>query len=150
MRALLTVLVALLGGCATLRAGGGEGPPAEPGRAIYRIWYDRGVWRLRASPGTGAGGAHRFQGSVAGLTGGIADPDLRDRALRDRVARDGNSVLFDFEAERSETGFDLASTGGCLRFDLYLDGKRRADRVRYGPHGESPGRLPADLCPESR
>lgn len=146
VRASLLVLIALLGGCATLRAGGGEGPPAEPGRAAYRIWHDHGVWRLRASPGAAAG-PHRFQGTVSGLTGGLGDPALRDRALADRVARAGNSVSFDFEVERAETGFDLASTGGCLRFDLFVDGRRRADRVRFGPRGHAPDRLPAVLCP---
>ena len=63
------------------------------------------------------------------------------------IVKPGNDVFFDFEADRDETGFDLASTGGCLRFDLYVDGKQRADRVRFGPRAKTPGRIPAVLCP---
>ena len=150
-RVRIASLLALLGlsaaaaGCATLRGGESEPPPAERGHPSYRIWHSGGTWRLRAAPG---GTRHRFQGSVDGLTGGIVAlrPDRPD--LADHVARERNRILFDFEAEgEGAAGFDADVTGGCLRFDLYVDGKRRPDLIRFGSAGAIPRSLPAVSCP---
>ena len=95
-----------------------------------------------------AGKQRRFQGSIEGLSGGIVEVRTERSELREHVAQVGNSVQFDYDAEdRAPRGFDARSTGGCLRFDLLVDGKRHPELVRYGRRGEQPKSLPAELCP---
>ena len=114
-------------------------------QAGYGVWHDGEVWRVRT---TAAGRLHRFQGSVEGLSGGIVEVRTEGDELGDHVGQVGNSVQFDYEgATAAPRGFDARTTGGCLRFDLLLDGKRRPERVRFGRGGESPARLPVERCP---
>ena len=136
---------ALLAGCATTFGAGGPAPLIDENQPAYWIWHDGHLWRVRS---TAAGKPHRFQGSIEGLTGGIVEVRAEREELRDHVAQVGSSVQFDYDTEdRAPRGFDARTTGGCLRFDLMIDGKRRPDVIRYGRKAETPNRLPADLCP---
>jgi hypothetical protein len=56
-------------------------------------------------------------------------------------------VQFDFDARAGTPGFDLKAAGGCARFDLFLDGKRRPERVRLGGFAVPVAHLPFERCP---
>jgi hypothetical protein len=116
--------------------------PVEPG---YWIWLDDGAWHLRAASGAHA---HRFQGSVMGLSGSVTDVQPTRPELRERVALVSDAVQFDIESQPSGTdGFDLRVAGGCLHFDLYLDGHHRPERIHLGPRASVPKHVPFDRCP---
>jgi hypothetical protein len=122
------------------------GKPAalEGGPAVY-LWIDEGLWHIRLAAGEGK---HRFQGSVAGVNGGVLDLALTKPSLKDAVALSGDAVNFDVEsAANGDEGFDVRVVGGCARFDLYVDGKHHPDRVRMGPRLHRPARVPFDRCP---
>jgi hypothetical protein len=119
-------------------------PAVDAGRTAFWIWNVGPQWRVRV---TGGGRPHRFQGSVEPeKPGEIGSLRTASDELRSGVALVGESVQFDFEAD-AETGFDLDTKGGCLHFDLYLDGKRRADRIHLGEDGASPPHVPFPRCP---
>ena len=139
----LACLCVLLSGCTSLGSARGEPPTEETLLPGYRVWYD-GDWHVRAAPGPAR---HRFQGSVDGMSGGILEVHPTGAVLADHVGRQGNSALFDFEVERGEHGFDVRTTGGCLRFDLWIDGKHRPDHARFGPRALSPSHFPTVACP---
>jgi hypothetical protein len=44
-------------------------------------------------------------------------------------------------------GFAVKVAGGCARFDLYIDGHYRPERVRLGPHGGRAHHIPFERCP---
>jgi len=119
---------------------------AGPG---YYVWIeDNNLWHVRFQ----GKGAHRFQGSVAGLHGGVLDLSLTRPELKDAIALAGDAVNFDVESPAAEAaeardGFDVRVVGGCARFDLYIDGHHHPDKVRMGPRAHRPGRMPFDRCP---
>jgi hypothetical protein len=124
----------------------GKPEQLEGGPAIY-VWVADGQWHVRVLAGRGA---HRFQGSVAGVHGGVLDLNLTRPELKDAVALAGDAVQFDVESrgEEPSDGFDVRlAGGGCARFDLYVDGHHHPDRVRLGPKLHRPARLPFDRCP---
>lgn len=138
----------LFAGCAAPRSGArSDVPPlADTERPAYRIWNTGSLWHLRAASGP----RHRFQGSVEGMTGGLLEvhtfpPTRAD--LVDRVGLARNSIQFDFDVENGEAGFDTAVSGGCLRFDLFVDGHRHPARVHFGPDLDTPRSLPVVSCP---
>ena len=92
MRLLLPVLL-LLEGCAT-PLGTAGGPSIDGREASYWIWSDDGVWHLRV---TGGSHAHRFQGTVASLSGGVTSLAVTHGALQDRAALLGHTAQFDLE-----------------------------------------------------
>lgn len=128
------------------------GKPAaiDNGPAIF-VWVTDGLWHVRM---LGSGhSTHRFQGSVAGVHGGVLDLELTRPELRDAIALAGDAVQFDVEAKGDEpterlAGFDVrVASGGCARFDLYVDGHHHSERVRLGPKQQRPTRVPFDRCP---
>lgn len=124
---------------------GGPAPRIDETQTGYWIWHEGDVWRVRS---TAAGKPHRFQGSIEGLTGGILEVRPARSELRDHVAQVGNSVQFDWDADDSSPrGFDARTTGGCLRVDLIVDGKRRPETLRSGRKAEVATRMPTDVCP---
>lgn len=131
------VLAVLVGGCA-------GGPRIDERRPAYWLWHDGTRWQLRATAG---GKPHRFQGSIAGVTGSVADAAATDGALRDHVGLVGDAVQFDFESSSGRPGLDARVIGGCARFDLLLDGKRPVDRIHLGDHRRAPPRVPFERCP---
>jgi hypothetical protein len=120
----------------------------DAGPAIY-VWIeDANLWHVRFQ----GKGAHRFQGSVAGLRGGVLDLALTHPELKDTIALAGDAVQFDLESPAAESpeardGFDVRVVGGCARFDLYIDGHHHPDKVRMGPRAHRPGKMPFDRCP---
>lgn len=130
-------------------------PPTELDStpAVY-VWTADGLWHVRLHDG-GKGG-HRFQGSVAGVNGGVLDLALTRPELKDAIALAGDAVQFDVEEAASgnaanagvrDAGFDVRVVGGCARFDLYVDGHHHTDKVRLGPKLMRPSRVPFDRCP---
>jgi hypothetical protein len=121
-------------------------PSIDAQQSGYWIWLDDGVWHVRMTPG---GRPHRFQGSLAGLAGGVTELLTTHPELRDRIALVGDSVQFDVEEPAGATGagFDARVAGGCARFELYVDGRHRAEQVRLGPRRLSPHRTPFERCP---
>lgn len=146
MRALCLALAALVAGCATFdpKHPALGAPHVDESMPRYWIWWSGEAWHVRATAG---GHGHRFQGTVAGSSGSITDLAATDPRLRDQVALAGDAVQFDFESSAGMPGFDLKVAGGCVRFDLYLDGKRRPDRVRLGGHAVAVAHVPFDRCP---
>jgi hypothetical protein len=126
-------------------------PPIDPqqpstGAAAYWVWFDDGLWHVRFAPG---GKARRFQGSVSGVRGSVADLSPTRPDLKDRVALVGDAVQFDVEsgAGAPPLGFDARVLGGCANFDLYVDGQRRGEQVRLGPREQPARRVPFERCP---
>jgi hypothetical protein len=120
-----------------------HGPAIETSTPGYWIWFDDGQWHLRTTSG---GRSHRFQGSIVGLSGSVTDMRLSSPALAERAALVGDAIQFDFESDDA-TGIDARVAGGCVRFDLYFDGKHRPDHVRVGVPARAPDRVPFDRCP---
>jgi hypothetical protein len=127
-----------------------EGVPA-----VY-VWIADGLWHVRLH--SGGRGGHRFQGSVAGVNGGVLDLTLTKPELKDAIALAGDAVQFDVEepalaataaaaVPERDAGFDVRVVGGCARFDLYVDGHHHTDKVRLGPKLIRPTRVPFDRCP---
>ena len=144
-------LYALIAGCQTFDpkhplVGKPSDFTAGPG---YYVWIeDNNLWHVRFQ----GKGAHRFQGSVAGLHGGVLDLALTHPELKDAIALAGDAVQFDVEVPAVEppgesAGFDVRVVGGCARFDLYIDGHHHPDKVRMGPRAHRPGKMPCDRCP---
>jgi len=150
----LLALVALCAGVAGCRSFDPKhplngAPELDASRPGFWIWLSDDVWHVRASSGAQA---HRFQGSVTGLNGGVTELAPTRLELKDRVAVVGDAVQFDLGGpgpppSGAADGFDLRVAGGCARFDLYLDGQRRPERVRMGPRGLRPRHIPFDRCP---
>jgi hypothetical protein len=149
MRSSLTLLaVALFGiGCSTFDPKHpliGH-PTIDATAAGYWIWIADGVWHVRMTPGERA---HRFQGSMSGVSGGVTDFAPTRPELRDRIALVGDSVQFDVDATTDgNLGFDARVAGGCARFELYVDGKHHAEQVRLGPRAQPVHRTPFERCP---
>jgi hypothetical protein len=127
---------------------------SEPG---YWIFLDDDWLHVRVTSGDKP---RRFQGSVTAVRSprGTAEARLGglelDRpALAQQVAaaydsRQGDSIQFDLEpARHTDEGFRVRLASGCVRFDLYVDGAHRPDRVRLGSRRFSPRQIPFERCP---
>ncbi len=115
---------------------------------VVYVWIGDGLWHVRFV----GDGVHRFQGSVAGVRGGVLDLSLTKPELKDAIALAGDAVQFDVESGAHDPvealpGFDVRVAGGCARFDLYVDGRHHPDRVRLGPRLHRPPHVPFERCP---
>ncbi|MDB4970874.1 MAG: hypothetical protein JWN44_6563 [Myxococcales bacterium] len=144
----IIAVVATLAGCNTFDPKHplvGKPTAFEAAPAIY-VWVeDSNLWHVRFL----GKGAHRFQGSVAGVRGGVLDLALTRPTLKDAIALAGDAVQFDVESSAAEAddGFDVRVVGSCARFDLYVDGRHHTERVRLGPRLGRPSKIPFDRCP---
>jgi hypothetical protein len=147
---LLLAAALSLGGCKTFDPKHpliGKPDQITGGPAIF-VWVSDGTWHVRMLGGGRA--PHRFQGSVAGVRGGVLDLNLTRDELKDAIALAGDAVQFDVETKSDDAndGFDVkVASGNCARFDLYVDGRRHPDKVRLGPRLQRPARVPFDRCP---
>jgi hypothetical protein len=121
-------------------------PSIERGQTGYWIWYDDGQWSVRFAA---AGKARRFQGSVAGVRGSVANLALLRPEAKDTISMSAGAVQFDVEvpAGSQPDGFDVKILGGCANFDLYVDSAQRVDQVRLGPKLQPARRIPFEKCP---
>lgn len=113
----------------------GRPPGFRPGApAGFWIWQGpRGSWLLRT---TTKDAEQLFRGRIAGLTGEIVNVHPQRTEFRDRVRRGPKGWAFSFATQSHADGFTfMTSDGGCVVFDLQLDGASRAKRVFVG-HGE--------------
>jgi len=75
--------------------------------------------------------------------------------LAEQVAAQGDSIQFDLEPARlGEEGFRVRldgsaanKAGACVRFDLYVDGAHKPERVHLGARRLSPKGIPFERCP---
>src|SRR5438477_9921609 len=75
------------------------GNPRLPRRATepaYWIWFADGAWQLRMIAGLGT--THRFQGSLAGVNGAVAELSPVEPQLREQIALVNQAVQFDVES----------------------------------------------------
>jgi hypothetical protein len=115
------------------------------GESGYWIYLDDGWLHLRV---TTFEHGHRFQGSLTVLRGQLGSLELDRPGMAEQVAAQGNSVQFDLEPGRNaEVGFRVRTDESCLRFDLYVDGAHRAERVHLGARRLSPRGVPFERCP---
>jgi hypothetical protein len=141
------MLMIAVGGCRTFdpkHPAVGK-PDVEEQHTTYWIWYADNAWHMRFTAGTHA---HRFQGSLAGVRGGVVDLMLTRPELKDGVAIGGDAVQFDVEVGEKDgpQGFDAHVIGGCARFDLLVDG-HKPDSVRVGPRALAVRHVPFERCP---
>jgi hypothetical protein len=120
-------------------------PEIESERTGYWIWYEENAWHVRMTAGSHA---HRFQGSMAGVRGGVVDLALTRASLKEGVAIGGDAVQFDVElaVDDGQQGFDAHVIGGCARFDLLVDG-HHPDSIRLGPRALPARHSPFERCP---
>jgi hypothetical protein len=114
----------------------------EPG---YWVWHDDGWLHVRVTSGERN---HRFQGSLTALNKApLGQLELDRPEMSQEVALQGDSVQFDLEPGKGrEEGFRVHSDA-CVRFDLYVDGSHKAERVHLGKRPLSPKAVPFERCP---
>jgi hypothetical protein len=124
-------------------------PSVDGQQAGYWIWVADNNWHVRMTPG---GRSHRFQGSLAGVRGSVAELMTTRPELKSSIALVGDAVQFDVESASSASGdaadgFDAHVVGGCARFELMIDGKVRPELVRLGPRLIPARHVPFERCP---
>ncbi len=110
-------------------------PPFHAGSPLgYWIWVDpSGTWHLRSTTGSIA---HVFTGRVIATRGGVIS-SLRPKFMRpgfDGMSAAPRLVNFTFRSPDPIHGFTFRSTSGCVRFELFIDG-RAIPRVHLGASG---------------
>ncbi len=142
----LLVLVIALTGCAG-QPHPLEGPShPQPGELGYFIATDD-TWlvvELRTNDR-----AHRFQGSVTPTRGELRDLTLDRRTLADTVALQGGGLQFDVEVAKNgheRIRVRMPRDTPCAKFDLYLDGSRRAERIYLAAAQRPPAEVPFERC----
>jgi hypothetical protein len=125
----------------------------RPGAAAaYWIWQGpRGDWLVRTTTG---GEPHAFRGRIHGTAGGTIDAQsLRSsrRELGDRVRASDGALVFSFDTAGHADGFTFATVGGgCVRFDLQLDGGATPKRIWIGKAQHEPASAHFIVCPKGR
>jgi hypothetical protein len=120
-----------------------RGVAQKPNGPTYFVWYEDGIWHLRA---TTVRKHHQFAGVVRIRDGRIsrlaaASMDHHRRRGNDagRVSRDGRRVDFRFETKGGVDGFDFVVVGkdASVDFDLRINGTTVPSRVEIGLQSSS-------------
>ena len=93
--------------------------------------------------------AHRFQGSVTPTKGALQDLALDRKTLADAVALQGGELQFDVEVGKNgheRIRVRMPPGTPCAKFDLYLDGARRPERIYLAAAQKSPSEIPFQRC----
>jgi hypothetical protein len=128
-------------------AAAGRPPGFKPGApAAFWIWHGpREDWRVRT---TTAGAPHVFRGHVHGVTGAIARVHPSRTEFHDRLWQTKEGWAFVFKTAGHADGFTFVTRdGGCVRFDLLLDGGPHPKRIFVGKGEISPKSNHFVLCP---
>ncbi|MEO6954640.1 MAG: hypothetical protein ABI321_22770 [Polyangia bacterium] len=93
--------------------------------------------------------AHRFQGSVTPTKGALRDLVLGSPTLSETVALQNGTLEFDVEVAKNSherIRVRMPHDTPCAKFDLYLDGSRRTERVYLAADQKSPTEVPFERC----
>jgi hypothetical protein len=123
------------------------GRPAAfaPGAPMsYWVWHDDGGWHLRT---TTESHRHRFHGVVRPDGGVITELHPTKMEWNDRIHMGPNGgIVFDFETDGNEDGFDWRVSSGCNWFNLFIDGAQQPAATHIGGDALSPLQIPFARC----
>ena len=128
----------------------GRPPSFKPGApAAYWIWQGpRGSWLVRTTTG---GAKHVFRGRMAGAPGEIVNVHPLRTEFRDRIRRTRGGWVFSFTSAGHADGFTfMTREGGCVRFDLDLDGGPQPKRIFVGRGELQPATPHFVVCPAGK
>ena len=126
----------------------GRPPGFRPGApAAYWIWQGpRGDWRLRT---TTKSAPHVFRGRFKGMSSGINTVEPTRAEYRDRIAHGNDGWMFNFRTQGHADGFTFSvPDGGCVQFDLQLDGGPVQKKIYVGGRQFQPSSSFFVVCPE--
>jgi hypothetical protein len=103
----------------------------------YYVWRDDQGWHVRTTTGRTK---HFFEGVITSLGGKIQNYGTFLLENKDivRVNSNRTQLSFRFATDKGIDGFDFQTDAETLRFDMKLDGERRADVIYLGLNGENP------------
>jgi hypothetical protein len=118
--------------------------PAAP--AAYWIWQGpRGSWRVRT---TTKNMLHLFRGRVVGESGALVDVQPSRNQLESQIHKTDDGYAFAFKTSAHADGFNFTTRdGGCVRFDLQLDGGPHPKRIFVGKAQHQPAGSHFVVCP---
>lgn len=110
----------------------------------YYVWRDDKGWHVRTTTGENK---HFFAGSITAIGGKIQNFTSFQLENKDMLKTNSarTQLYFDFATTQKMDGFDFQSDASKIKFDLLIDGKRKADTVYVGANGDSPKTSPFEL-----
>ena len=113
----------------------------------YYLWRDKDGIHLRT---ISAGISHSFSGRITVTKGVFENLDKASKKMNEEDVRlsDPHTIIFSYETEKDEFGFDFNVDGyyPCLKFDLKIDKKREIGRIFLGEYKLNPWKLPFTRC----
>lgn len=92
-----------------------------------------------------------FRGRIKGVSGAVVNVHPSRTEHRDRVAHTSDGWMFNFRTQGHADGLTFGTQdGGCVRFDLQLDGGPVPKRVFIGAKEISPRSGHFVLCPHPK
>jgi hypothetical protein len=130
-----------------MRIAEGQPPKMHSGaNQSFWVWKDeQGVWHLRE---TTSRVRRHFQGRIRAYDGAqIVDVRGFQIGAHDWLAVQGRDIVFDLDNKQHIDGFDWrVNGGGCLEFDLRIDGSGDASRIFIGQKEQTPKSAHFTLC----
>jgi hypothetical protein len=111
------------------------------------IWHEEKgkFWHVRT---TTKKYLHRFSGAVVGEGGPITEIKPTRLEWGDRIKASPKGIVFDFETDGHEDGFDFRVGGNhCVRFYIKVDGKEEPGKINVGKTDAHPPAWHFKLCP---
>ncbi len=111
----------------------------------FWVWRGNKAWHVRTTSG---GKEHNFHGEIAVRGGGVmTDLKANRTELNDRVRGNPSGAAFEFRTSRFEDGISFkADPGGCIEFELLIDGKPHPDKINIGGRQVHPETAWFKLC----